>query len=52
MSVMKSMRIVVTDYTTVVTLENTVIDVRQIVANHSTTLIYPNFTTQYAVSVL
>jgi len=52
MSVMKSMRIVVTDYPTVITLENTVIDVRQIVANHPTLLIYPNFTTQYAVSVL
>jgi hypothetical protein len=52
MPVMKSMRIIVTDYPAIVALENTVIDVRQIIANHPATLIHPNFTTQHAVSVL
>lgn len=49
MPVMKTVSIVITNHTSVIALINTPIDVCQIITNHPTRFVFPNFTTQNAV---
>ena len=51
MPVMKSMSIIIAYNPSVIALENLVVDIRQIVANYATMLIFPDFSAQYAVSI-
>jgi hypothetical protein len=51
MTMMKAMGVVVTEYTSVVTLENLVVDVGKVVACYLAVTIHPYLATQNAISM-